>query len=400
MMARGAATRSISIGSRRVLVSPKLDWSRGVSLTRIALAAGALAITCVIAPEQPALLLCAALGLFLVSSILRGIRGAAQRGMLGLLALFGDTVYFLVVASYGSDRLLWLASVFFLFLLTEALVFYGPVEVAVISGVSATFCAALPYPQIRILERTVLVAGVLACGFAVNRRRQAERIESLTAKLGAAEKAAEKAGEEERIRIASDFHDGPLQSFISLQMRLEILRKLLARDASAGMEELSQLQTLAQSQIRDLRAFLHSMRPVDVDGANLVSTARRTAESFQKESGIPVTFLSTDAPVGLPPEMTQEVLQMLREALHNVQKHAAATRVAVALEKTDRGLEISVDDNGHGFNFAGTYSLEELELLRLGPASLKRRARSLSADLLVESRPGRGAGIKFRIPLP
>ena len=90
---------------------------------------------------------------------------------------------------------------------------------------------------------------------------------------------------------------------------------------------------------------------------------------------------------------------MLREALHNVQKHASATRVAVAMEKTDRGLEISVDDNGHGFNFAGTYSLEELELLRLGPASLKRRARGLNADLLLESRPGRGAGVKFRIPL-
>jgi len=94
-----------------------------------------------------------------------------------------------------------------------------------------------------------------------------------------------------------------------------------------------------------------------------------------------------------------EVLQMLREALHNVQKHASATRVAVSLEKTDRGLEISVDDNGYGFNFAGTYSLEELELLRLGPASLKRRARGLNADMLLESRPGRGAGIKFRIPL-
>ena len=190
-----------------------------------------------------------------------------------------------------------------------------------------------------------------------------------------------------------------MQSFISLQMRLEILRKLLDRDFEAGMQDLKQLQSLAQSQVRDLRAFVHSMRPADVDGASLIATARRTAEEFQKESGIPVTFLGTNKPVGLPQEMTLEVLQMLREALHNVQKHAAATRVAVEVEKTDRGLEISVDDNGHGFSFAGTYSLEELELLRLGPASLKRRARSLNADLLLESRPGRGSGIKFRIPL-
>ena len=151
--------------------------------------------------------------------------------------------------------------------------------------------------------------------------------------------------------------------------------------------------------MRDLRTFLHSMRPVDVDGANLVATARRAAESFQKESGIPVTFLGTNSPLGLPQEMTSEVLQMMREALHNVQKHAGATRVAVAMEKTDRGLEISIDDNGHGFGFAGTYSLEELELLRLGPASLKRRARSLNADLVLESRPGRGTSIKVGIPL-
>src|ERR1019366_8314307 len=171
---------------------------------------------------------------------------------------------------------------------------------------------------------------------------------------------------------------------------LEILRKLMDRDMNAGLADLKQLQALAQTQVRDLRTFLHSMRPVDVDGANLVATARRAAESFQKESGIPVTFLGTNSPVGLPAEMTLEVLQMVREALHNVQKHAGATRVAVAMEKTDRGLEISVDDNGHGFGFAGSYSLEELELLRLGPASLKRRARAVNAGLVLGSAPGAG----------
>ena len=58
-----------------------------------------------------------------------------------------------------------------------------------------------------------------------------------------------------------------------------------------------------------------------------------------------------------------------------------------------------MDDNGRGFHFSGVYTLEELELLRLGPASLKRRARSLNADLMLESRPGQGAGLKMRIPI-
>jgi signal transduction histidine kinase len=322
-----------------------------------------------------------------------------MKGMLGLLGLAGDVLFFLVLATLGSARLEWVAAVFFLYLLTEALVFYTSIELVVIAGVCAVVGAALPSQSIRALEPTVLVAGTLACGFAVSQQRQKRLLETVRDRIGAAEKGAEKAREEERVRIAADFHDGPLQNFISLQMRLEILRKLMERDADAGMEELKELQKLAQTQVRDLRTFLHSMRPVDVDGGNFVAVARRVTETFQKESGISVTFTGTNSPVGLPQDTALEVLQMMRESLTNVQKHAAATRVALSLEKSDKGLEISIDDNGHGFPFAGSYTLEELELLRLGPASLKRRARALNAEMILESRPGRGASLKYRIPL-
>ena len=381
-----------------MLFPPEFSWRRYVSWARALLSAVALAITFFLIPA-PSSLLYAVLGLFLAYSLAVAIVSRWQSGTFGLLVLFADTIFFLVVTSFGTERLLWLASVFYLYLLTEALVFYGQVEVVLVAAVCSVFCAVLPNEEVRVIERTVIVAGALACGFAVHKQRQKAKLEDLQAQLQEAQQQAEKAREVERVRIASDFHDGPLQSFISLQMRLEILRKLMERDLNAGMQDLKQLYTLAQSQVRDLRAFLHSMRPVDVDGANLMSSARRTAENFQKESGVPVTFLGSNTPVGLPQEVSSEVLQMLREALHNIQKHAGATRVAVSMEKTDRGLEISVDDNGHGFKFAGTYTLEELELLRLGPASLKRRARSLNADMLLESRPGRGAGLKFRIPL-
>jgi signal transduction histidine kinase len=378
-----------------VLFPLKFDWPRQIAWVRALLAAATLGI-CYFYPlhAAPALFFYGLLVLYLVLSLIVVVRGTRPGGLLGLLALFCDAVFFLALVSFGADRL-WLASIFFLYLLAEALAFYGPLEVVMVVAVAAAFCAILPYDG----TRGVLVAGALTCGCAVHKRRYKVRIEQLTEKVEEVQKAAEKAREAERQRIASDFHDGPLQSFISLQMRLEILRKLLERDFQAGMQDLMELQVLAQSQIRDLRVFLHSMRPVDMDGASLVATARRTAESFQKESGIPVTFQGTNTPVGLPQEVTAEVLQMLREALHNVQKHAGATRVAVTMEKTERGLEISVDDNGHGFNFAGTYTLEELEMLRLGPASLKRRARSVNADLQLESHPGRGAGLKFRIPL-
>jgi signal transduction histidine kinase len=373
-------------------------WPRYLFWARALLAAAALGFA-VLRPPNQATLFQAVSGVFLVFSLVLALRGKGQGGLLGALALFADAAYFLVLAFFGAPFLLWFTAAFFLYVLASAVAFHGPAEMLVIAGICVAVCSVLPGPTLREIDPMVIVGGVVACACATMKRRQQSRAAALSELLEEAQHAAHKAGEAERMRIASDFHDGPLQSFISLQMRLEILRKLMERDIHAGMQDLQELQALAQSQVRDLRTFLHSMRPVDVDGANLIDSARRAAESFQKESGIPVTFMGTAQPVGLPPEMGSEVLQMVREALHNVQKHATATRVAVAMEKTDRGLEISVDDNGHGFNFAGTYSLEELELLRLGPASLKRRARSLNADLTVESRPGRGAGLKFRIPL-
>src|SRR4051812_210266 len=147
---------------------------------------------------------------YLVYALAVALRGKSHTGMLGLLALFGDTVFFLIMASYGADRMLWLASAFYLFLIGEAMAFYSTVEVVVIVAVCALFCAVLPYGAMA-LERTVVVAGVVACAFAVNRRKQTVDIEELRAKLLEAEKAADKARELERVRIASDFHDGPLQ---------------------------------------------------------------------------------------------------------------------------------------------------------------------------------------------
>ncbi|MDE3168430.1 MAG: hypothetical protein KGN36_21690, partial [Acidobacteriota bacterium] len=184
------------------------------------------------------------LGVYLVYAVIVALRGRGQTGILGLLAIFGDTVYFLVMASSGSEKMLWLASFFFLFVLTETLVFYGTVEVLIIVVVSLVFCAVLPYSGVAIV-RTVAATGALACALAVTKAKLSAEITALREKLVESEKTAEKSREAERVRIASDFHDGPLQSFISLQMRLEILRKLFERDNQAGMNDLKQLQQLA-----------------------------------------------------------------------------------------------------------------------------------------------------------
>ena len=129
------------------------------------------------------------------------------------------------LAAIAAESLPWLVTVFLLFVLSEALVFRDAVEVAIVSGTAAVFCAVAPQTAaLQNLERTVVVGGALACVLAVHNRRQAAELKRLEEELEAAHGAARKATDLERARIGNDFHDGPLQSFISLQMRLEILR--------------------------------------------------------------------------------------------------------------------------------------------------------------------------------
>ena len=213
-------------------------------------------------------------------------------------------------------------------------------------------------------------------------------------------KAVEHAAyERERHRLAQDFHDGPLQSTISFQMRTHTIRKLLDRDPAAAAQELEQLQELARKQVTEMRAFVNSMRPVEVDTSSVTAAARRLVDDFQKESGVSVTFMSSEEPVAAPGKIGVDILQIIREALTNIQKHAQATHVLFSLEKSDNNLMISVNDNGKGFRFGGKYSLEELELLRLGPNSIKQRLRALGGDVLLESHPGHGASLRLKIPL-
>lgn len=127
---------------------------------------------------------------------------------------------------------------------------------------------------------------------------------------------------------------------------------------------------------------------------------RQIAEDFQKSSGIGLTYNVGDALSGLEPEVSHEVLQVVREALHNAQKHSKASKVVLLAEKADNSLQILIEDDGSGFPFGGSYNLEELELMRMGPEALiKRRVRTLNGELTLESTPGRGAKLRVRVPL-
>jgi signal transduction histidine kinase len=375
-------------------------WRLAFGASRTALGVAGLVLL-VVASDPVPILPVLPIAAFLLFSLY-----AARRAVAGdpipVLTLGIDTAaflgWFLFTAYRGFAGVAWvvLTAAMFIFLLVSAIVNQAWPKVAAVVAVCLAAAYAVP-PSARTLRVVMWAGASLGALWMVHRRYLETRLSQAARHSVMYRFEAQQAREDERQRIAADFHDGPLQSFIGLQMRLEILKKLLERDPAVAADELRQLQELCRSQVAELRAFVRSMRPADVEGASLGASISRMVEQFQKDSGISASFLSGEHLDPGETEVSLEILQIIREALNNVQKHSRATRVAVSVTRKGEFLEISVDDNGGGFPFAGSYSLEELDLLRLGPLSIRRRVRALGGDLQVESKPGQGAGLKVRV---
>jgi signal transduction histidine kinase len=292
----------------------------------------------------------------------------------------------------------WFSTALCVYLFASAVLLHDLIRVIVVAAVAATL-ATLFAPQSELPPVWVAIAaGGIAIPVALYKRYLDRRLSNTLRHNVIIRSQAQGAREAERQRIAADFHDGPLQSFISFQMRLEIVRKLLERDVAAGTEELHQLQDLCRSQVGDLRSFVRSMRPAD-EGVSLPASLSRMVDQFQRDTGIPALFTSNDVRDPAETEVSLELLQIVREALNNIQKHSGATRIAISVGMRDHRVEIRAEDNGAGFPFSGSFNLDELELLRLGPVSIKRRVRMLGGELQLDSKPGQGASLVIRVPV-
>ncbi len=317
----------------------------------------------------------------------------------GLLNTALDISAFLLCAALAGPDQFWLQAIaaFYLFLVASTLLEWR--DVLLTTVLTLAFVNSIKPESMDRLQPLLLILGMFGCVVSLQRQSLLERLSSASRQAVLARVEAQKAREDERERIAADFHDGPLQSFISIQMRLEILRRMLQRNFEAGMRELAELQDICARQVTEVRTFIRGMRPVEVDGAGLAAALRSTVGFFQKDSGIPAAFRAAPAAMHDDLAARPEIIQIVREALNNIRKHSSASRAAVSLDRQDGAILLRIEDDGTGFPFAGRFTLEELEMLRLGPQSILRRVRALDGSLTLDSRPARGAELEIRLPV-
>jgi signal transduction histidine kinase len=205
--------------------------------------------------------------------------------------------------------------------------------------------------------------------------------------------------EAERSRIARDLHDGILQTLLSIEIQLDVLRRRVTASPDQAVANLANLQQTVRNEGAELRQTVTDLRPLRVQSADLVDLMRGFAERYRNESTIALDLLIDSTQLRAPDRVCREVFQIYREALNNIKKHAKASHVVVKLSQDDSRLVLVVDDNGEGFSFAGRFTGDELDRLRLGPISIKERSRTVGGILTVESNPGHGARLTIEVPL-
>ena len=210
---------------------------------------------------------------------------------------------------------------------------------------------------------------------------------------------AEGAREAERQRIAADFHDGPLQSFISFQMRLEIIKKLLARDAAARRGRTAPASGSVpgpgggSAQLRAQHAAggrrHEPQRVLEPHGGILPARRRHLRHLHRRRVSRSLRR----------PRSRWKFLQIVRETLNNIQKHSGATRVAVSAARGDQQIGVTVEDNGAGFPFSGTFYAGRAGAAAPGAGQHQAARAHAGRRLVIESKPGQGAKIEIRVPM-
>jgi len=207
-----------------------------------------------------------------------------------------------------------------------------------------------------------------------------------------------RAGAVERARVARELHDGAVQSLISMEMQVDVLRRQSAGESPRISGELGRIQGLLREEILKLRELMQEMKSIDVDARKLPSFVNDTVERFQRETGISARFVFDLEPTGMPARTCRELTRIVQEALVNVRKHSKARQVMVRLSSDHNHWKLTIEDDGRGFDFTGRLSQVQLDEVRKGPVVIKERVRLIDGELTIESNPGRGSRLEITVP--
>ena len=195
---------------------------------------------------------------------------------------------------------------------------------------------------------------------------------------------------DERERIGRELHDGVIQSLFSVGMGLQATAAR-SRDPEVESRVESAVVEIDRA-IRDLRNYIFGLRPGILADRQLEQALEDLAREFEEKSGVTtVTDIDGTVAAELAPRAA-DLVQLTREALSNVGKHAQAATCRVSLHRDGDQAILEIDDDGQGFDPAAPHT-------GLGLRNLNERGAAIGGRVIVESKAGEGTTVRFTIPI-
>jgi signal transduction histidine kinase len=183
-------------------------------------------------------------------------------------------------------------------------------------------------------------------------------------------------------------HDDIGQQMAVLHTELQILAN---RDEAAPVRgDLDELSTRTQAVTRGLHDLSHRLHPAYLRFVGLTAAIERLRREMST-GGTVIAFVHDSVPATIPPEVKVCLFRVAQEALRNAVRHSGADRIALRLRGEPDGIQMTIEDNGRGFD-AGTAPHG------LGLISMTERVEQIGGTLKVRSRPGAGTEVEITVP--
>ncbi|WP_426503203.1 ATP-binding protein [Dactylosporangium sp. McL0621] len=218
----------------------------------------------------------------------------------------------------------------------------------------------------------------------------AERLDAALAEQRAA--AGAQARRAERGRIARELHDSISQDLFSVSLVAGGLRKALS-PGSVPQEQAESMERSLARTMREMRALLLELRPVQLEDAGLGAALEELCRAYELRLAIPVTAVLE--PVALDAAAEHAVLRVVQEALGNAVRHGEPAAIEVRLAAGDGGVEVTVRDDGRGFDPGGAGDRHGM-----GLELMRERLDEVGGAVEIDSGPGRGTTVRVTLPSP
>ena len=202
--------------------------------------------------------------------------------------------------------------------------------------------------------------------------------------------------EDLRRRIALELHDDVGQELTALSLNLAYIEKHLGGKAEVNLRPtLTDSRLLTKTISRTVRNLMVDLHPVQLDEYGLESAIRTFAVQYAQRVGVATTVQVTADFPRLAPKREMALYRITQEALNNIVKYAAATKVSVALSSTTTSVCLSIADNGKGFVHQG--GLPQDAGSGWGLTIMRERAELVGGRFRLDTVPGKGTSVTVEI---